>query len=61
MVLYNFVRLDDRDDKGFKGANLDSIPTGQHNREASSNYKLNMRTLTELEMVVLRDSIANSI
>ena len=61
MVLYNFVRLDDRDDKGFKGANLDSIPTGQHNREASSNYELNMRTLTKLEMVVLRDSIANSI
>ena len=30
IALHNFVRLNDRDDRGFNGANQDSIPTGQH-------------------------------
>ena len=30
IALHNFVRLNDRDDRGFNGANQDSIPTRQH-------------------------------
>ena len=39
IALHNYVRLNDRDDKGFNGANQDSIPTRQHNSEAGSNYE----------------------
>ena len=42
-------------------ANQDSIPRGQHNSEASSSYKQNTRSLTDLELVFLHDFIANSI
>ena len=30
IAFHNFVRLNDRDDRGFNGANQDSIPTRQH-------------------------------
>ena len=61
MALHDFVRLNDRDDRGFNNANRDSIPTRQHNSEVSNSYEQNIRSLTNLEMLVLHDSIANSI
>ena len=42
-------------------ANQDSITRGQRNSEGSSSYKQNTRSLTDLEMVFLHDSFANSI
>ena len=61
MALHNFVRLNTRDDKGFIHANRDSISRREHNSEVSSSYEQNSRSLTDPEMVDLRDSIANSI
>ena len=61
MTLHNFVRLNDRDDRGFINTNRDSISRREHNSEASSNYEQNLRSLTDPEMVVLHDYIANSI
>ena len=61
MAFHNFVRLNDRDDRGFNSANRDSIPTRQHISEVSNSYEQNIRSLTNLEMLVLHDSIANSI
>ena len=61
MTLHNFVRLNDRDDRGFIHANRDSISKRKHTSEAGSNYGQNSRSLTNPEMVVLCDSIANSI
>ena len=61
MALHNFVRLNDRDDRGFINVNRDSISKREHNSEASSSYEQNSGSLTDLAIVVLRDSIANSI
>ena len=61
MALHNFVRLNDRDDRGFINVNRDSISRGEHNSEASSSYEQNSGSLTDPAIVVLRDSIANSI
>ena len=61
MALHNFVRLNDRDDRGFINANRDSISRRENNSEADSNYEQNLGSLTDPAMVVLRDSIANSI
>ena len=61
MAFHNFVRLNDRDDRGFNSANRDSIPTRQHISEVSNSYEQNIRSLTNLEMLVLHDSIASSI
>ena len=61
MALHNFVRLNDRDDRGFINANRDSISRREHNSEASSSYEQNSGSLTDPAIVVLRDSIANSI
>ena len=61
MALHNFVRLNDRDDRGFINANRDSISRRENNSEADSNYEQNSGSLTDLAMVVLRDSISNSI
>ena len=38
VALHNFVRLNDRDDRGFINANRDSISRREHNREAGSSY-----------------------
>ena len=59
--LHNFVRLNDRDDRGFINANRDSISRRENNSEADSSYEQNLGSLTDPAMVVLRDSIANSI
>ena len=61
MALHNFVRLNDRNDRGFINANRDSISRREHNSEASSSYEQNSGSLTDPAIVVLRDSIANSI
>ena len=61
MTLHNFVRLNDRDDRGFIHANRDSISRREHNSEVGSSYEQNSRSLIDLEMMVLCDSIANSI
>ena len=61
MTLNNFVRLNDRDDRGFINANRDSISRREHNSEASCSYEQNSGFLTDPAMVVLHDSIANSI
>ena len=61
MVFHNFVRLNDRDDRGFIKANQGSISRREHNSEAGSSYEQNSGSLTDPAMVVLRDSIANSI
>ncbi|KAK9990449.1 hypothetical protein SO802_025434 [Lithocarpus litseifolius] len=61
MALHNFVRLNDRNDRGFINANRDSISRREHNSEAGSSYEQNSGSLTDPAMVVLRDSIANSI
>ena len=61
MALHNFVRLNDRDDRGFINTNRDSISRREHNSEAGSSYEQNSGSLTEPAIVVLRDSIANSI
>ena len=39
MALYNFVWLNDRDDKGFIKANQDSISKREHNSEVGSSYE----------------------
>ena len=39
MTLHNFVRLNDRDDRGFINANRDSISRREYNREASNSYE----------------------
>ena len=41
MALHNFVRLNDRDDRGFINANRDSISRRKHNSEAGSSYEQN--------------------
>ena len=41
MVFHNFVRLNDRDDRGFIKANQDSISKREHNSEAGSSYEQN--------------------
>ena len=61
MILHNFVRLNDRDDRGFINANWDSISRRERNSEANSSYEQNSGSLTDPAMVVLRDSIANFI
>ena len=61
MALHNFVRLNDRDDKGFINANWDSISRRVRNSGAGSSYEQNSGFLTNPAMVVLYDSIANSI
>ena len=61
MAFHNFVILNDRDDRGFINANGDSISKREHNSGAGSSYEQNSGFLTDLAMVVLRDSIANSI
>ena len=61
MALHNFVRLNDRDDKGFINANWDSISRREHNSEADSSYEQNSGYLTDPAMVVLCDPIANFI
>ncbi|XP_050250365.1 protein ALP1-like [Quercus robur] len=61
MALHNFVRLNDRDDRGFINANRDSISRREHNSEAGSSYEQNSGSLTDPVMVVLRDSVAISI
>ncbi|XP_023903578.1 protein ALP1-like [Quercus suber] len=60
MTLHNFVRLNDRDDRGFINANRDSISRREHNSEVGSRCEQNSGSLTDPAMVVLRDSIANS-
>ena len=60
-ALHNFVRLNDTDDRGFINTNRDSISRREHNSEAGSSYKQNSGSLTDPAMVVLCDSIANSI
>nr|XP_023905044.1 secreted acidic protein 2-like [Quercus suber] len=54
-------RLNDRDDRSFINANRASISRREHNSEAGSRCEQNTRSLTDPAMVVLRDSIANSI
>ena len=61
MALHNFVRLNDRDDRGFINTNRDSIYRREHNSEVGSSYEQNSGSLTDPAMVVFRDSIANSI
>ena len=61
MALHNFVRLNDRDDRSFINANWDSISRRECNSEANSSYEQNSGSLTDPAMVVLRDSIADSI
>ena len=61
MALHNFVRLNDRDDRGFINVNRDSISRREHNSEAGSSYEQNLGSLIDPAMVVLCDSIANSI
>ena len=61
MTLHNFVRLNGRDDRGFINTNRDSISRREHNSEANSSYEQNSGSLTDPVMVVLHDSIANSI
>ena len=61
MTLHNFVRLNDRDDRGFIHANRDSISRRERNSEADNIYEQNSRSLIDPAMEVLRDSIANSI
>ena len=61
MTLHNFVRLNDRDDRSFIHANRDSISRREHNSEVGNSYEQNSRSLTDSKMVVLCDSIANSI
>ena len=41
MVFHNFVRLNDRDGRGFIKVNQDSISKRKHNSEAGSSYKQN--------------------
>ena len=41
MAFHNFVRLTDRDDRGFINANRDSIFRREHNSEADSSYEQN--------------------
>ena len=48
MALYNFVRLNDRDDRGFINANRDSISRREHNSEAGSSYEQNSGSFTFL-------------
>ena len=61
MHVFYFVKLNDRDDRGFINANRDSISRREHNSEANSSYEQNSGSLTNPVMVVLHDSIANSI
>ena len=61
MAFHNFVILNDRDDRGFINANGDSISKREHNSGAGSSYEQNSGFLTNPAMVVLYDSIANSI
>ena len=61
MALQNFVRLNDGDNRSFINANRDSISRRKRNSEANSSYEQNSGSLTDPAMVVLRDSIANSI
>ena len=61
MALHKFVRLNDIDDRGFINGNRDSISRREHNSEVDSSYEQNSGSLTDPAMVVLRDSIANSI
>ena len=61
MPLHNFVRLNDKDDRSFINANRDSNSRRKRNNEANSSYEQNSGSLTDPAMVVLRDSIANSI
>ena len=61
MALHNFVRLNDRVDRSFINANRDSISRRERNSEANSSDEQNSGSLTDLAMVVLHDSIANSI
>ena len=61
MAFHNFVRLNDRNDRGFINANRDSISRREHNSEADNSYEQNSGSLTDPAIVVLRDSIANSI
>ena len=61
MALHNFVRLNDRDDRGFINVNRDSISRRENNSEADSSYEQNLGSLTDPAIVVLRDSIANFI
>ena len=48
MTLHNFVRLNDRDDRGFINANRDSISRREHNSEAGSSYEQNSGSFTFL-------------
>ena len=41
MALHNFVRLNDRDGRGFIKVNQDSISKRKHNSEAGSSYEQN--------------------
>ena len=41
MAFYNFVRLNDRDDRGFINVNRDSISRREHNSEEGSSYEQN--------------------
>ena len=61
MALHNFVRLNDRDDSSFINANRDSISRRARNSAAGSSDEQNLGSLTDPAMVVLHDSIANSI
>ena len=61
MALHNFVRLNDRDDRSFINANRDSISRRERNTEVNNSDEQNSGSLTDPAMVVLRDSIANSI
>ena len=47
MALHNFVRLNDRDDRGFINANRDSISRRENNSEADSSYEQNSGSLTD--------------
>ena len=57
MALHNFVRLNDRDDRGFINTNRDLISRREHNSKADSSYEQNSRSLTDPAMVVLRDNL----
>ena len=61
MAFHNFVKLNDKDDRGFINTNRDSISRREHNSKAGSSYEQNSGSLIDPAMVVLRDSIANSI
>ena len=61
MALHNFVKLNDTDERDFINTNRDSVSRREHNSEADSRYEQNSGSLTDPAMVVLRDSIANSI